>query len=693
MPFAEWSVELHRDGVWTEVAAHVVALSSRRSNRRDGTATRQWESGSVSVTVDNDARQLDPFIDPLVHPGIGVRLSATTPTGKRRVFTGRVETIAVDYVDAGVSSTVTLSGSDALPRFTQRKIPPIPDGDPAAGDGDTTAQRLHRVLDLIEWPAELRDIAAGGVELSGARWGRSAVEEIRSAVEAASGEWWLDRLGRVAFRPLSDRLEAPTVAVFDGTWPSGMGPTSIAPLVDDEHLANVVRYSRAADPDDVFEVVDVDAQARFTDGLEVTLDARGLPHADQGDADDWARLNLLALATPDTMIRSVTFEPDAAELADVLLDLEIGDRVQVRWSPPGGGEPIEQDAWVAGVEHSVSLAGVAWTATLTLASASRFNFVQFGAQLDVTGFAPGLPESFTGGRYVPVDGELVRVGEWQAMADQSLYRLDSLGEFPSPPTGAFAYVGGRGFRFFNGTKWLRPLPPPTPPTLSEAIIALAPAGYWQLDETSGTTAVDSSGNGRNGTYSGTFTLAAQDGHVTMDGAGFVEVASAAALSIGSGGLSVFALVRPSVLDDIRYIASKLRADATHYEWAMMQAIPADSLRSVAWSVGGSNQMGEIAGSIMVTDEWQAVAFTMPTVTLDARYEMFRNSGTPLTTSPLQTAAASATAGDGPVHLGGRPDQTTTRYRGALAHVAIFSSQLTSAQIGVMMDAAEREGYI
>lgn len=35
------------------------------------------------------------------------------------------------------------------------------------------------------------------------------------------------------------------------------------------------------------------------------------------------------------------------------------------------------------------------------------------------------------------------------------------------------------------------------------VLADTPAGYWKLQDTSGTTAVDSSGNGRNGTYNGT----------------------------------------------------------------------------------------------------------------------------------------------------------------------------------------------
>lgn len=51
----------------------------------------------------------------------------------------------------------------------------------------------------------------------------------------------------------------------------------------------------------------------------------------------------------------------------------------------------------------------------------------------------------------------------------------------------------------------------------DEVLADNPVGYWQLDELSGTTASDSSGNGRDGTYQGTYTLG-QDG-VTPGGYG------------------------------------------------------------------------------------------------------------------------------------------------------------------------------
>ena len=40
----------------------------------------------------------------------------------------------------------------------------------------------------------------------------------------------------------------------------------------------------------------------------------------------------------------------------------------------------------------------------------------------------------------------------------------------------------------------------------DLVMSHSPLGYWRLGEASGTTAADSSGNGRNGTYTGTYTL-------------------------------------------------------------------------------------------------------------------------------------------------------------------------------------------
>lgn len=66
---------------------------------------------------------------------------------------------------------------------------------------------------------------------------------------------------------------------------------------------------------------------------------------------------------------------------------------------------------------------------------------------------------------------------------------------------------------------------------ADVIMSLSPIGYWRLGETSGTVALDSSGNGQNGTYTGGYTLGrpslissdSNDASVGCNGAGYVVV--------------------------------------------------------------------------------------------------------------------------------------------------------------------------
>jgi hypothetical protein len=75
------------------------------------------------------------------------------------------------------------------------------------------------------------------------------------------------------------------------------------------------------------------------------------------------------------------------------------------------------------------------------------------------------------------------------------------------------------------------------------VLAQTRAGYWRLGELTGTSAVDSSGNARNGTYTNTYTLGAStiladgDAGLTLTGAGYVTMGDVAAFEF-TGTLSV-----------------------------------------------------------------------------------------------------------------------------------------------------------
>ena len=231
-------------------------------------------------------------------------------------------------------------------------------------------------------------------------------------------------------------------------------------------------------------------------------------------------------------------------------------------------------------------------------------------------------------------------------------------------------------------------------SLSSAILALSPVGYWKLDESSGTTATDSSGNGRNGTYSGTYTLQGRNGYATFNG-GRVAVADNDNWTISTNsGMSMFALVYQDAAATARkFIFSKGDAP-TSWEWALYTNASA-VIESVGWDLNGNNRMGETITSAAANGEWQAVAWASPTYSASVRSSLYANSGTPLASSLVTTAGAGSNQNLGAaVHIGWRADNPASQgWTGAIAHAAIFPGRLTDANVGTLMTAAAAEGWI
>lgn len=100
---------------------------------------------------------------------------------------------------------------------------------------------------------------------------------------------------------------------------------------------------------------------------------------------------------------------------------------------------------------------------------------------------------------------------------------------------------------------------------SSEVLADSPLLYWKLDETSGTTAADSSGNGRNGTHtagptvgqpsllaSGAGFSAAYGGDI--NGSGYTTLADAAWMDVTQ--FTAEAIIRPSIVSGLRPIATR-----------------------------------------------------------------------------------------------------------------------------------------
>ena len=239
---------------------------------------------------------------------------------------------------------------------------------------------------------------------------------------------------------------------------------------------------------------------------------------------------------------------------------------------------------------------------------------------------------------------------------------------------------------------------PAPVGLDAAITALSPVGYWKLNETSGTQATDYSGNGRHGTYTGSYTLGGQNGFVSLSPGGYVEIPDADDFSIPGTGMTFVALVRStSYRNDRGAVVSK--ADAGSYEWRM-GVLGSDvgqgsvRMQAAAWSAPNGNNAATCTTRPSETpvplNTWHLAVWTIPdpdaqsTVLYSNGIEQVKTFETSIISAPL--------SGSAPVRIGVADGLSMPLY-GAVGHVAIIPGGLTAGQVAVLTDAARAEGLI
>ncbi len=248
---------------------------------------------------------------------------------------------------------------------------------------------------------------------------------------------------------------------------------------------------------------------------------------------------------------------------------------------------------------------------------------------------------------------------------------------------------------------------PASVSLSQAIIALSPVGYWKLNDTSGTSAVDSSGNGRNGTYTTSgggvsgYTLGGMAGpgvtgnYVYLSpstAVGFIEIADNNAWSIDTApGLTVFACIKPdSVASGDKFILAKGTTAQFEYGWVINNNSLGGRIALVTWSLIGNTIRRDDSDNAEVTTNWQAVAFYSASPTSTSTIELRRNSNTELSPVTKQGFVNTYANGTSTLMLGFRTDLPgATYWDGGMAHVALFAGNVNLATV---FAAAQREGW-
>ena len=235
----------------------------------------------------------------------------------------------------------------------------------AAGAGvfyaQNTGARINSVLNVAGWPAADRSLGVGDTTIqAGTLTNSSALDHIQNCMDAENGLFFMTGAGVAKFVNRGARL-MPPYTVSQGTFGDGgeleLLYVDIALDYSDLQLWNDIRYTRFGGT--VQLASDTASQTRYyartlvKDGLLANTDNETL------QAAQWARDRF---RNPALRVQRVIFdgEADPDDLYPHLFGRELGDRVTVRKTPPGGGARIEQVGHIEQIDHEFIALGGLW---------------------------------------------------------------------------------------------------------------------------------------------------------------------------------------------------------------------------------------------------------------------------------------------------------------------------------------------
>jgi hypothetical protein len=366
--------------VWTDVSAWVLAeegIGWRRGASRSQGPWWRYDGGTATFTLDN----LDGRFDPLnpaspytsagvseLRPSLPVRISLVRPDGSSvRQWIGVVDRWPVEQASM-TWSTVTVTCVDGTERLQAADLPELSN---PVGNGDTVGQRINRILDRAGWPLEARDIIDDPtMTMQATTMAQAAWTELLLTADSSGGFLWLDRSGRVTFRPRG-MVSPDPVARFGGS--NQCDVASLTLSLDKDQVFNLVALGRRGSTQQLVE--DLDSQALLG---EIRAHRRGdLMCSDDAQVMQIATEIVNRYARLTSRVEQIVIEPPVTASWPwwpTLLALELGDTIRVSWQTPDG-RTVTRDGLIRSIDWRVGKLRASMVISLLQATAMYTPFV------------------------------------------------------------------------------------------------------------------------------------------------------------------------------------------------------------------------------------------------------------------------------------------------------------------------------
>ena len=380
-----WDVSHWDSGTWSGLepdfqlipggAVESVAISRGRDKAYNrvstGTAelTLVWEDvadrwsmrASSPIALGQELRIVARVLERPAGPDLGAPATPYFP-----LYRGAVRSIADKWDPDSGEFRLTCRLVDRLADLASVNLPERP----VEGLGDTTDQRLIRILAMADVDESYASLDAATVQHGSSNFARNLLDEAQATVESDAGSaFYVNRDGLIRLvRPLSwaagsgvaraENVQMIWTNIDGGTEP--VGPTDFGTGQDLDDVRNWISASRSGGT--AYQTSDTDSVLTYGKRTNQRFD---LTCRYDADAAAWADFWLSELAEKTERIDEVTGEvdPDAdvARIAD-LVDIELMDKQRIEWKDGVGG--MAGPFHVQGVKHRITARS--WRTTVNL---------------------------------------------------------------------------------------------------------------------------------------------------------------------------------------------------------------------------------------------------------------------------------------------------------------------------------------
>lgn len=330
--------------IWIDITSKVANVNIKRGKNRE---LDRYSAGNAAITLHNEDRTFDPLNTSSPYVGnIIPRRAVRISTSGYNQFTGVIEDWNLDY-DVSGKSNATIIAADAFTLLAQQSL--------TAGTAttQTTGQRIEAVLSMpsVAWPLTQRNIDTGSSEVGADVWtiDDGALSYLQKIEASEQGQLFMDRNGYVRFVNGAVTPTSETATVLFSDEGDGIPYVSATISYGTELLYNQVTVTSATSSATANNETSQGLYGITTTEVDTLLSTS---NAVTSLSQYW----VAKYGEPEYRFQDLEVSLDGLSGSDIeaVLAVELGDIVNIKFTPNGIGDVIARYGQVNKIEHSIT---------------------------------------------------------------------------------------------------------------------------------------------------------------------------------------------------------------------------------------------------------------------------------------------------------------------------------------------------